>query len=102
MELAQGEKRELLATLKVRPVLIYTVREVQGQDEQMVKIKEQVQQGNKVDFMISDDDTLLYKGRLCVPNVEVLKRKIMEEAHNSAYAMHQESTKLYYTLKENY
>ena len=52
--------------------------------------------------MISDDGTLLYKGRLCEPNVEVLKREIMEEAHNSAYAMHPGSTKLYLTLKDNY
>ena len=74
MELAQGEKGALLTTLKVRPVLINRVKEAQGQDEQMVKIKEQVQQGNKADFMISDDGTLLYGGRLCVPNVEVLKR----------------------------
>ena len=52
--------------------------------------------------MITDDGTLLYKGRLCVPNVEVLKIEIMEEAHNLAYAMHPGSTKLYHTLKENY
>ena len=83
-------------------MLIDRVREAQGQDEQMVKIKEQVQQGNKVDFMILNDGTLLYKGRLCVPSIEVLKREIMEEAHNSAYAMHPGSTKLYHTLKENY
>ena len=101
MELAQDKKGSLLATLKVRPVLIDRVREAQGQDEQMVKIKEQVQQGNKVDFMISKNGTLLYKGRLCVPSVEVLKREIMEEAHNSAYAMHPGSTKLYRTLKKN-
>ena len=68
----------------------------------MVKIKEQVQQGNRADFMILDDGTLLYGGRLCVPNVEVLKREIMEEAHNSAYAMHPGSTKLYRTFKDNY
>ena len=102
VELARGEKGALLATLKVRPVLIDRVREAQGQDEQIVKIKEQVQQGNKVDFMISDDGTLLYKVRLCVPSVEVLKREMMEEAHNSAYTMHLESTKLYRTLKKNY
>ena len=43
VELAQGEKGALLATLKVQPVLIDRVREAQGQDEQMVKNKEQVQ-----------------------------------------------------------
>ena len=102
VELAQGEKGALLATLRVRPVLIDRVREAQGQDEQMLKIKEQVQLGKRADFMISNDGTLPYGNRLCVPNVEVLKREIMEEAHNSAYAMHPGSTKLYRTLKDNY
>ena len=88
VELAQGEKGALLSTLKFRPVLIDRVREAQGKDEQMEKIKEHVQQGNRVDFVISEDGTLLYGSRLCVPNVEILKREIMEEAHNSVYAMH--------------
>ena len=102
VELAQGEKGALLTTLKVRPVLIDRVREAQNQNEQMVKIKEQVQQGNRVDFVISEDGTLLYRSRLYVPNVEVLKREIIEEAHNSTYAMHSGSTKMYRTLKDNY
>ena len=41
--------------------------------------------------MISEAGTLLYGGRLCVPNVEVLKREIMEGVHNSAYAMYPRS-----------
>ena len=52
--------------------------------------------------MIIEDGTLLYGGRLYVPNVEVLKREIMEEAHNSECAMHLGSTKMYCTLKDNY
>ena len=52
--------------------------------------------------MISKYSVLLYKGRLYVPNVKAFKREIMEEAHNSAYAMHLGSTKLYCTLKNNY
>ena len=40
VELAQGEKGSLLATLKIQLVLIDRVREAQDQDEQMVKIKE--------------------------------------------------------------
>ena len=42
VELTQGEKGALLATLKIRPVLIDRVREAHGQDKQMVKIKKQV------------------------------------------------------------
>ena len=67
-----------------------------------MKIRQQVQQGNRADFVISEDGTLLYRGRLCVPNVEVLKKEIMEEAHNTAYAMYPGSTKMYHTLKDNY
>ena len=52
--------------------------------------------------MILEDGTLLYESRLYVPNIEVLKRKIMEKAHNSAYAMHRGSMKMYRTLKDNY
>ena len=44
----------------------------------------------------------MISSRLCVPATEELKRKILEEAHSSAYAMHPGSTKMYRTLKEYY
>ena len=42
------------------------------------------------------------KGRVCVPDVENLRKLIMEEAHYSTYAMHLGSTKMYQTIKKNY
>ena len=53
-------------------------------------------------FMITQDEVLVMKGRMCVPNVDDLRKTIMEEAHNSAYTMHPSSTKIYQTIKENY
>ncbi|PRQ55656.1 putative nucleotidyltransferase, Ribonuclease H [Rosa chinensis] len=44
----------------------------------------------------------MFGKRLCVPNVEALKREILDEAHNSAYALHPGGTKMYRTLKEYY
>ena len=41
------------------------------------------------------------KGRMCVLDVEDLRRLIMEETHCLAYAMHPDSTKMYQTIKEN-
>ena len=35
------------------------------------------------------------KGRVCVPDVEDLRKLIMEETHCSAYAMHSGNTKMY-------
>ena len=42
------------------------------------------------------------KSRVCVPDVEDLRKLIMEEANCLAYAMHPGSTKVYRTIKENY
>ena len=52
-------------------------------------------------FSISQDGMLIVKGRVCVPDVEDLRKLIMEEVHCSAYAMHPSSTKMYRTIKEN-
>ena len=42
------------------------------------------------------------KGKVCVSNVDDLRKAIIDEAHCSAYAMHPGSTKIYRTIKENY
>ena len=53
-------------------------------------------------FQITPDRILVMKGRVYVPNVDDLRKIIMEEAHCFAYAMHSSSTKMYRTIKENY
>ena len=40
--------------------------------------------------------------RLCVPDVDELRKKIMEEAYFSAYSIHLSSTKMYKDLKDTY
>ena len=42
------------------------------------------------------------QGKVCVPDVEDLRKMIMEEVHCSAYTMHPDNTKMYCTIKENY
>ena len=37
-----------------------------------------------------------------VPNVEDLRKLIMQEAYCSTYAMYSGSTKMYWTIKKNY
>ena len=88
------DSRVLLATFHVRPVLIDRIRELQIQDPQIVKLRE--------DLSLREDGTMVMGQRLCVPDVGDVRREIMEEAHSSAYAMHPGSTKMYHTLKEHY
>ena len=53
-------------------------------------------------FSITQDGVLTMKGRMCVPNVEDLRKPNMEETYCSSYAMHLGNTKMYQTIKENY
>ena len=92
----------LLATFHVHPVLIDRIRQLQIQDPQIVKLKGEVESGQRVDLSLREDGTVVMGQRLCVQDVGDVRREIMEEAHSSAYAMHPGSTKMYHTLKEHY
>lgn len=45
---------------------------------------------------------LRYPGRLCVPDVDNLRERILEEAHGSRYSIHPWSTKMYHDVREIY
>ena len=53
-------------------------------------------------FSITQDGVLTMKGRVYVPDVEDLRRLIMEKVHCLVYVMYSSSTKMYQTIKENY
>ena len=40
--------------------------------------------------------------KLCVKNIDDLRKKIMEEAHFSTYSVHPGSTNMYHDLKDTY
>ena len=65
----------------------------------MQKIRFDVQQGQSRDFVIDNEGTLCLGTRLCVPNVDELRKEIMEEAHFSAYSIHSGFTEMYHDLK---
>ena len=56
----------------------------------------------EINFSIFQDGMLMMKGRIYVPDVEDLRKMIMEEAHCLTYAMPPGSIKLYRTIKKNY
>ena len=67
-----------------------------------MKLRGEVESGQRGDLSLRKDDTVVMGQRLCMPDVGDVRRENMEEAHSSAYAMHPESTKMYHTLKEHY
>ena len=43
---------------------------------------------------------MTYEGRLCVPNNEELRNKILSEAHYSKFTIHPGITKMYQDLRK--
>ncbi|MCI97692.1 hypothetical protein A2U01_0118993, partial [Trifolium medium] len=52
--------------------------------EKLVPISE----GKEVDFGIDENGVMRYRGRVCVPDVLELKKKILEEGHRSGLSIH--------------
>ena len=67
-----------------------------------MKLRGEVESGQRGDLSLREEGTVVMGQRLCVPDVGDVRREIMEEAHSSSYAMHPGSTKMYHTLKEHY
>ena len=102
VELRMHASRVLFASFQLQSILIDRILEAQLEDPYLMSMRKKVEEGEQSDFSIRDDGALVIGSRLCVPATEELKRKILEEAHSSAYAMHPGSTKMYCTLKEYY
>ncbi|KAL5850235.1 hypothetical protein ACOSQ4_008248 [Xanthoceras sorbifolium] len=92
----------ILAELKLKPNLIQQIQDQQQQDEKLLAIRGQVQEGKQTDFVIKDDGILYFKDRVCVPNDDELRKTILTEAHSSPYSMHPGSTKMYRDLRTQY
>ncbi|WMV32744.1 hypothetical protein MTR67_026129, partial [Solanum verrucosum] len=74
----------------------------QDLDSSLLELKALVKEGKVKVFSQGGDGVLRYQGRLCVPCVDGLREKILEESHNSFYSIHPGSTKMYRDLRDVY
>jgi hypothetical protein len=66
------------------------------------EIKRNIKEEKSSSFSEDEEGVLWYNGRICVPNVEELKDKMLREAHESAYSIHPGGNKMYHDLKATY
>ena len=85
----------LLAQLRVIPDLKQMIVNAQKDDAKLQEIVQLISTGDKTDYAIDENGGLLYKSRLCVPNVMDLRKKILYESHNTAFTMHPGGNKMY-------
>ncbi|WVZ97305.1 hypothetical protein U9M48_042853 [Paspalum notatum var. saurae] len=64
--------------------------------------REKIKLGKAPHFREDEQGTVWYKNRICVPDVDSIKKLILNEAHDTAYSIHPGSTKMYHDMKERF
>ncbi|KAL0295738.1 UNVERIFIED_CONTAM: Transposon Tf2-12 polyprotein [Sesamum calycinum] len=92
----------LLAALQLKPDFVDHIKEAQTRDPFLLRMRERLKQGKKSNFSVRADGVMVNGERVGVPDVDGLRKKILQEAHNAPYAMHPGTTKMYRNLKPYY
>ena len=71
-------------------------------DLTLAEFKEAVLRKSVEDFSQGGDGLVRYQNRLCVYNIDNLRKLILSETHSSRYSIHPEATKMYCDLWEIY
>ena len=88
--------------MQAQSSLVEHIKVSQDKDPKLCKLKEDTQRGKSAELVVDPKGILRCGSHLCVPNIDDLRRIILEEAHNSKYIVHPGSTKMYQDLKQLY
>ncbi|WVZ93134.1 LOW QUALITY PROTEIN: hypothetical protein U9M48_039140, partial [Paspalum notatum var. saurae] len=91
-----------LYNISIEPTLRDLIVEAQKHDPGMAHIREGIAEAKRDCFTLDNQGVLWFKNRLVVPKDMELRKKILEEAHNSILAMHPGSNKMYQDLKQRF
>ncbi|XP_074297989.1 uncharacterized protein LOC141628791 [Silene latifolia] len=93
-------KGEAVGDLTLEPELYDEIRENQASDVKIQEWKGVLEKSEPSRFELNKDGSHRIRGRWFIPNDEELKKKIMNEAHNTLYSVHLGGDKLYKDLKK--
>ena len=83
--------------------LLNRVIESQGQDTEIVSIRDWVQSGTGDEgWTVHSDGSLRCRGRIVVPHLTDLREEILREFHCSRFSVHLGGTKMYQDLRRQY
>ena len=85
------------------PSLLSRVIESQGQDVEIVSIRDWVQSSASDEgWAIHTNGSLQYRGQVVVPQLTDLREEILKEFHCSRFVVHPDGTKMYRDLRRQY
>ncbi|GKA41443.1 putative reverse transcriptase domain-containing protein [Tanacetum coccineum] len=76
------------------------IKEAKGMTVSCGYCADLLKDGKHTEFRVDDEGVVWFEDRLCVPNDQTLREKIMTEAHSSPFTIHPGSTKMYKDLKQ--
>ncbi|XP_070005142.1 uncharacterized protein [Nicotiana sylvestris] len=86
--LDETEEGGITAYALAQSSLVAHVKAKQDEDPYLVKLKEGVRNTEITAFTLGSDGVLKLNDRLCVPDIDGLRKAIMEEGHSLRYSIH--------------
>ncbi|XP_070007973.1 uncharacterized protein [Nicotiana sylvestris] len=96
------EPSRVLACVVSQSSLLVEIKACQFDDPHLAVLRETVLQGSAKEVSIGEYSVLRLHSRLCVPNVDGLRERILAEAHSLRYSIHPGATKMYRDLRQQY
>ncbi|KAK8684207.1 hypothetical protein V6N13_040237 [Hibiscus sabdariffa] len=75
------KERKLQSELQVQSDLVSRIKKLKQMDPELQKITTNLEANYNSDFLVKQDELFYFKNRMCVPNDEVLRKKMLDEAH---------------------
>ena len=101
IEVVMCEQGGLIAAITAEPVIIDEITQKQNEDEFLKKVIVEFETSPKAEFSI-ENEVLRFRNRMCILDIPELKKRVLDEAHRSAFAMHPGNNKMYRNLKQTY
>ena len=95
-------EHESLASLVIISNLTDEIKKAQLEDKGMMKLRARINEGKLKCFQLDDQGILWFGKRLVVPKNFELRKKILDETHESQFSIHTGSNKMYQDLKKKF
>ena len=76
-----------IAAITAEPAIIDEIKQKQKEDEFLKKVIDEFETSPKAEFGVVNE-VLRFRNRMCVPDIPELKKRVLDEAHKSTFAMH--------------
>mgnify|MGYP003702634245 CR=1 FL=1 len=91
----------MIAAISAEPTIIDEIKQKQKEDEFLKKVIDEFETSPKAEFSM-ENEVLRFRSRMCVQDIPELKRRVLDEAHKSVFAMHPGNNKMYRDLKQSF